>query len=217
MKLKYIFSTLAILSLSLVACNSPNTENTTDTTDTTATETTTETPNESVANTTEVATDKVPEYEVKNDINFICAAGYDRDTDKRYPTTYAWTPRGKVAIVRWKFPWFESTEWTNETRCEAVSPRFQQAYNEGSMLYFTYAKQNDRPVICTAYEKGGDCATMLFTLRPQDDPIETIADLTDILNGRATGPLQHSSGEKKVYFEITNIGKFLETAPVEKE
>ncbi|MDJ0718934.1 MAG: COP23 domain-containing protein [Prochloraceae cyanobacterium] len=152
-----------------------------------------------------------------NNVRFICASGYDRDSDKHYPTTYAWTSRGKIAIVRWKSEWFESSQWNPQSRCEVVSPRFQQAYNNGSMNFFTYSWQNNQKVVCTAYQKGGDCVTMLFTLRPEDDPVETIADLTDILNGRSTSPAQHSSGEQRVYFKIVNIDRFLQKAPVEKD
>ena len=85
------------------------------------------------------------------------------------------------------------------------------------MLYFTYSKQKNQNVICTAYKNGGDCVSMLFTIRPSDDPIATVRDLTNILNGRATGPVVNSSGEKQVYFKIINIEKFLQIAPVEKE
>jgi len=91
--------------------------------------------------------------------------------------------------VRWKFPWYESQQWNNQSRCEAVSSRFQEAYDNGSMAYFTYGKQNNQNVICTAYSNGGDCVTMLLTLRTEDDEIAMIRDLTNIMNGKGTTPV----------------------------
>ena len=203
MKLKStLFGVAGCIFVLIVGCNLPPTK---------ATKTIEE------ASSSKDITEASRQTKQNNNIRFICASGYDRDSDKHYPTTYAWTPRGKVAIVRWKYDWFESTQWNPQTRCEAVSPRFQEAYSNGSMNFFTYAWENNQRVVCTAYQRGGDCTTMLFTLRPENDPVETIRDLTNILNGRATSPLQHSSGEKRVYFKIIDIDRFLETAPVEKE
>ncbi len=85
------------------------------------------------------------------------------------------------------------------------------------MAYFTYTEQNNQNVICTAYKEGGDCVTMLLTLRTEDDPIAMIRDLTNVMSGKGGSVVRHSSGEKRVYFKITNIEKFLEIAPVDKE
>lgn len=152
-----------------------------------------------------------------NNVTFICISGYDRNPNKLFPTTYALTPRGKIALVRWKFDWQENSESNNEELCKSVSPRLQKAYEEGSMLFFTHTQENDRSIICTAYKEDGDCATMLFSLRPEDDPIAVLRELTDILNNRAIIGLNSNFGSKRVYFKIANIEKFLETAPVEKE
>jgi len=217
--LKSIFWGLAGFSVSLAALDSPpNKETEIDNSIATKKEIV-QTQTELEINQIQVNSNLTQEvaYRTKSNIRFICGSGYDRESGERFPTTYAWTPRGKIAIVRWKFPWFESKEWTNESRCEAVSSRFQEAYDNGSMLYFTNGRQNNQDVVCTAYKDRGDCVTMLFTLRPQDDPIATVRDLTDILNGRGTTPVQNSSGKKQVYFKITNIDKFLAIAPVEKE
>lgn len=149
------------------------------------------------------------------EVRFICAPGFDKQDNQRYPTTYAWTSRGKLALVRWKYPWFNSQNWTVETRCKAVSERFAEAYKNGSLTYITNSWQNKQPVICTARSMGGDCVTMLFTLRPQDDPVQVATQLLEILKGRATGPIPHSSGKPQIYYQI-NFDKFLQTAPVDE-
>jgi Circadian oscillating protein COP23 len=151
-----------------------------------------------------------------DEVRFICASGYDQATNLRFPTTYAWTSRGKIAIIRWKYAWFNNQTITAEQRCEKISSRFQAAYNNQSLAYITNGKVNNQPVICTAKRENSACDTTLLTLRPQDDPLQILDDLKDILRGRATKPVDHSSKEQPVYYKI-DIQKFLQTAPVEKE
>jgi len=167
MKFKSIFLAIAALSLNVVACNDGKSKDT---------KINNSNPIAEKAIETEVA------YQPKSNIRFICQPGYDPPERKNIPTTYAWTPRGKIAIVRWVFPWYQSKEWNEQNRCEAVSSRFQEAYDNGSMSYFTYTEQNNQNVICTAYKEGGDCVTMLLTLRTEDDEIAMIRDLTDVMN-----------------------------------
>ena len=202
MKFKSIFLAIAALSLSVVACNDSKSKDT------------------KINNsnpTEEKKIEKEVAYQPKSNIRFICQPGYDPAEGKNIPTTYASTPRGKIVIVRWAFPRYQSKEWNEQNRCEAVSSRFQEAYDNGSMAYFTYTEQNNQNVICTAYKEGGDCVTMLLTLRTEDDPIAMIRDLTNVMSGKGGSVVRHSSGEKRVYFKITNIEKFLEIAPVDKE
>ncbi|QFS52300.1 COP23 domain-containing protein [Nostoc sphaeroides] len=151
-----------------------------------------------------------------DEVRFICASGYDQATNLRFPTTYAWTERGKIAIIRWKYAWFNSQTITPEKRCEQVSSRFQTAYNNQSLAYIANSTVNNQPVICTAKEVDAPCDTILLTLRPQDDPLEILYELKEILRGRATKPIEHSSKQQPVYYKI-DIKKFLKTVPVEKE
>ncbi|WP_196527922.1 COP23 domain-containing protein [Nostoc commune] len=149
-------------------------------------------------------------------VRFICASGYDQQTDKRFPTSYAWTTRGKIAIIRWKYPWFNSQTITPEQRCEQVTSRFQTAYNNQSLSYITNGTANGQAVICTAKQVDASCNTVLLTLRPQDDSLQILDELKEILRGRSTRPIEHSSKKPQVYYKI-DIKKFLQTAPVEKE
>ncbi len=161
-------------------------------------------------------TSVVSQAKADDEVRFICASGFDQRANKRLPTTYAWTPRGKIAVVRWKYSWFNSQTISPQKRCEDVSSRFQTAYNNQTINYITNGTANGQGVICTARQKDGACNTTLLTLRPQDDPVEILSDLKDILRGHSTEPIQHSSGKSQVYYQI-DIRKFLQTAPVEKE
>ena len=148
-------------------------------------------------------------------VSFICRQGYDKQSNQEQYTTYAWTSRGKQAVVRWVKDWHNNPEWTAKKRCEVVSSKFQEAYDNGSLKYIGNDWENNQPVICTAREKGGNCVTTLMTLRPEDDPIKMTRNMVNLLRGRATGVIRHSATEKsKQYFEI-DFDKFLEVAPVE--
>ncbi|PSB26670.1 COP23 domain-containing protein [Chlorogloea sp. CCALA 695] len=158
----------------------------------------------------------VNQVQGSEDVRFICATGFDKRTNKRYPTTYAWTGGQKRTIIRWKYKWFNSPANTPQKRCQDISARLQTAYNNGSLKFITNSRINNQPVICTARNNGGACNTTLLTLRPDDDPLVVLTSLKDALRGRGSSPLEHSSGDKQVYYQI-DIDKFLQTAPIEEE
>ncbi|HAC66233.1 MAG TPA: hypothetical protein DCF68_22535 [Cyanothece sp. UBA12306] len=152
-----------------------------------------------------------------NGVKFICRKGHDLQTNKPQYTTYAWTPEGKRAVIRWVKKWHNSTVWTPQSRCQTVSQRFQEAYDNGSLKYIANGWKNNQAVVCTARERGADCATILMTLRPEDDPIAITKDVVNLLNGRATGVIRHSSNSNlklQQYYAI-DFDKFLEIAPIE--
>lgn len=147
---------------------------------------------------------------------FICKEGYDKRTNQDQPTTYFWTPEGKRGVIRWVKAWGNSEQWTPKTRCETVSKKFQEAYKNGSLQkYITHGVENNQPVVCTAYEKGGECVTTLMTLRPEDNPTRMAKKVANSLYGRADGPPPiHSGNQSKQYYEI-DFEKFLKLTPIE--
>jgi len=148
------------------------------------------------------------------EVQFICGESFDRASGQRYPTTFAWTARGKMAVVRWKKQW--SGNITPQQRCQSVSPRFQEAYSNGTLNFLTNGTANGQPVICTATERGGACQTMLMTLRAEDNSLQILNQLKDVLGGRAAGPVVHSSGVPQAYYQV-DIENFLRTAPIEED
>jgi hypothetical protein len=158
-------------------------------------------------NLTSIATNANNESQVR----FICSQGFDRTTGRRYPTTYAWTQRGKIAIVRWKQQWNSGALYTPQQRCQQVSPRFEQAYRSGTLKFLTDGKMNGQPVICTTSSNGGACQTLLMTLQPQEDSSVILEELQGILGGQIAEPLTRNSQR---YYQV-DIDRFLETASVE--
>jgi len=144
-------------------------------------------------------------------VKFICGQSFDAAIGKQMPTTFAWTSRGKIAIIRWETQYFPN--YSPERRCKEVSPRFQEAYNNNTLNMLTNGRVNDQPVICSAKAYGEPCATMLITLRPGDDSSKILEHLTKILNGDKVGPVPHTGNQRFVRIDIE---EFLRTAPVEK-
>jgi hypothetical protein len=149
----------------------------------------------------------------ETETRFICRQGYDNVLQQRLPTTYAFTAGEKRAIIRWSTQYFTGSGWDPQTRCEEVSPRFQAAYENGSLNMITNGMMNNQPVICTTWQDGGSCVDLLITLRDTDNGSQLVRELGQILNGRATGPLVHNS-DAPVYIEV-DIEQFIRNAPVE--
>lgn len=155
----------------------------------------------------------LPKVEAKLPVQFVCGQRLERRTNQSYPTTWAVTARGKTAIVQWERAF---GGYSPQERCESVSPRFQQAYDNGSLNILTNGTENGKRVICTAKEYGERCVTVLMTLRQEDNSLKMLEELKDTLNGRSLGPIQHGGGVPQAYYEI-NIDEWLDNAPVEKE
>ncbi|MEM8779432.1 MAG: COP23 domain-containing protein [Cyanobacteria bacterium P01_G01_bin.49] len=145
-----------------------------------------------------------------NKVKFVCGESFDPDGGNRLPTTFAWTPRGKIAVVRWATKDFPN--YPPERRCQEVSPRFQAAYDNGTLNLLTNGTMNNQPVICTTQDVGDGCNTLLVTLRPNDDSRQFLEQIVSLLNGEKVGPPKHTNQR---YVQI-DIEEFLQTAPVEE-
>ncbi len=137
-------------------------------------------------------------------VQFVCSQSYDNISGTYVPSTLAWNPNNKKPIVIWKSEDHSGNGFPPQKRCEEISPRFQAAYDNGSLKYITSGIMNGQPVICTARLVGDDCATLLITLRHQDNAKRTLHQLSDILLGYTDAPLEQSSGDL-VYYEDDRI------------
>ena len=131
----------------------------------------------------------------KRKIQFVCNKTYDEATQEYVYSTVAWHPENKKSIIVWKREDFSGNDFPPQKRCQKVSPRFQKAYDHGSLNYITQGIMNRQPVICTANRVGDDCDTLLITLKHQDNAQQTLEQLSDILLGYASAAIVQSSGE----------------------
>ena len=153
----------------------------------------------------------IEQVRANSEVQFVCADSFDSESGNSLPTTFAWTPKGKIAIIRWESEDFLNSGFSPQKRCDEVSPRFQEAYDNNSFGMITNGTMNNSSVICTTDEYGGDCQTLLMTLRPEDDSLKVLNNFRQILNGNQVGAIKQSS---QAYYEV-DIDNFLETAPVE--
>lgn len=160
----------------------------------------------------------------QKDVQFICAEGYDAAADRRFPTTYAWTPRGKLPVIRWKTNYFSDAGYKPQGRCEIASKKFDKAYRSGMFDYLGVGKQNGETVICTVKERPKEgqvtpCLVELMTLRRGDNPEKIVAELVKVLKGKGVGPIEHAGKKTKPYYSekswsyhSINVEDFLSTA-----
>jgi len=147
-------------------------------------------------------------------VQFACGQSFDRDLQQYMFTTFAWNSQHKKPIINWSSENYSDAGFDPQQRCEKVSPRFQEAYSNRTLRYLTYGTMNQQSVVCTADRVGGECQTLLLTLLPEDDPIETLEQLSDIFLGYASSPLQQSSEDPvqevgdRIYVEV-DVEEFL--------
>jgi hypothetical protein len=166
-------------------------------------------------NRTSSKTQTIKQNTSNQNIQFTCDRSYDQASSQYAYNTLAWNEKSKKPIIVWKQEDFSGNGYPPKVRCEEVSPRFQEAYEQGSFKYMTHGEMNGQPVVCTASKVGNDCDALLITLKHQDNAEKTLTQLSDILLGyAASGPLQQSSGditydqENRPYVEV-NIEEFL--------
>lgn len=129
------------------------------------------------------------------------------------PTTIARTSRGNVPVIRWNSGYFSGSGWNPQRRCQQVSARFQEYYDNGTLKYITTGRMNRQSVVCVASRKGSDCTSLLFTLKPGSNPGQTLGRLLNYRALAAGNALNESSGQR-LYI---NMEEYINTAPIEVE
>jgi hypothetical protein len=136
---------------------------------------------------------------------------FDRASGGKIPATLAWIPQrsGNVRIIGWKSEYFSKR---SPVRCEEVTKKFQEAYNQGRFNYLTTGRAKGYPIICSVSRSGDPCDgnSQLFTLKPHDNPDLVLQQLMDILEGKSSDMLLQNSGDK-TYISMT---EFFAKAPL---
>ena len=120
------------------------------------------------------------------------------------PSTMSNTSSGKqVAVIMWKSTAFPGSGYDPQT-CQIVSNRFNQLYTQGLLTHLTTGRKNGSNIICGAASKGSGCAPdgMLYTLKPGQDPTQTLKNLLAVRT-KATSALTESAS--RLYISIEEI------------
>ncbi|WP_013322183.1 COP23 domain-containing protein [Gloeothece verrucosa] len=162
----------------------------------------------------------IPEIQAqpKPEIRFICGNGLDPQDNQYYPTTYALTERGKIAVVRWKYQWFGDPDVVLQGRCQTVASTFQFAYDQGNLNYITNDQDlNGQPRICGTSRFFGHCVTVLFGLRSSTDSLKVLSQIQQALKGHKVSlPSPRLMDKSQAYISL-DMNQFFATAPVEPQ
>lgn len=124
------------------------------------------------------------------------------------PTTVANMSSGKeVPMIRWTSSVFTGDGWSPERRCQEVSSRFTDFNNANQLRYLTTGIMNGMHVICISLNRGDRCSGLVYTLKPGQNPTETLNRLFGVQR-TATGPLNETGD--RAYIDINEylgIGK----------
>jgi hypothetical protein len=156
-----------------------------------------------------VATNSQP-----NKVTFFCREIFDKARNEKIPATVAWIPERKnhIRIIGWKSEAF--SPFSNpQKRCEVVTQKFQQFYDNGGLNYLTHGVINGYPVICSIPNQGEACsgANQLFTILPGSKPQVIFNQLNDILSGKTNVFIYQNSGQQ-IYVDMK---EYFKTAPLE--
>ncbi len=139
---------------------------------------------------------------------FFCRENFDKASGEKIPVTVAWAPERKkhVYFIGWKSEYFNKGGWTPKERCQNVSKRFQEFYEQGRLENLTFGKINGYPVICGVINQGETCNSnnQLFTVKSGSKPEEVIQRLMEISQGKSAEPLLQSSGEQ-LYISVKDF------------
>ena len=151
---------------------------------------------------------------IPNQVSFVCRSITSRSGGRRtVPATVAFIPEAKQhrRIIAWESDSFPNTGWTPRKRCELISQKFQEFYNQDRLRHMTHGRINGSGVIC-APKFGGTCNTenQLFTVKPGSDPEKVLDELIEIAKGQSA-PVWQTADNNQRYL---NFGLYLENALV---
>ena len=134
-------------------------------------------------------------------IKVYCGQAADPSSKSNLPATLVSVPGREepTVLVIWKSEAFK--KFTPQQRCEAVSPKFQAAFQAGR---FSITSGQDpatgQGIVCavTNAQETCDKSKMLFTLKSYSSASLTVDTLGNSLQGSAGTVLYQSSGGKSV-------------------
>lgn len=127
------------------------------------------------------------------------------DTSSGVPSTIVQSPQhGTVKIIEWKTTEF-GDKFSPEARCSAVSQKFEQYAQAGTLKYFTTGSVNRQPVICAVASQNAPCNSdsMLYTLKEGSDASQTLKQLLDVRSGATSSALNET--ESRIYIDFDKI------------
>jgi hypothetical protein len=130
-----------------------------------------------------------PRAEAKKAVVFTCT-----DVSGRLATAVK-TKKGHVPLVYWDSAAFNSAGFSPQVRCQKVTQRFTNLYENGQLKYLATGTVRSQPVICGLKASKANCNSenMLFTLKPGSDPRSVLRQLNAVRNRAANSAAVNES------------------------
>lgn len=148
-------------------------------------------------------------------VSFYCGEFFEQESGTILPATVAYVPQRKatIAIIAWKSNYIPA--WDARRRCEIVSPRFQEFYEDGRLNYITTGINQGYDIVCAAINKGKPCnpENQLFQIKATDNPEVVLQGLIGIIEGTVSEPIYQNSGDQ-IYVSMEEL---LKNAPAIEE
>jgi tetratricopeptide (TPR) repeat protein len=119
------------------------------------------------------------------------------------PTTFASLSSNDIAFIKWQNDSLTTSGYTPQQRCEDVTAKLQESYQQG-FKYMTTGLMNRQNVVCMTSTEGGSCETLLFALKANSNPNQTLQALLNIRSS-ASGPLSETNS--RVYINLVEYFK----------
>ncbi len=154
----------------------------------------------------------------KDRVSFYCGEIQEQTSGETIPATVAYVPQeGKenknISIIVWKSA--HIPEWQPQKRCDTVSEKFQQFYQDGRLNYLTTGVKRGYDIICAARDIGKPCQddAQLFQVKASDNPQAVLQELIGMLESSSSNEPLYQSSEQQVYVSMEVL---FEVAPAIK-
>jgi hypothetical protein len=105
--------------------------------------------------------------------------------------------------IKWTSDYFSGSGWNPLTRCREVSDRLETYRRNRQLKYVTWGRMNNQNVICTALNEGDPCVGLIYTLKPYQNPRQTLDHFFAWREGQAGLPsLYESAGKPRLYIDV---------------
>ncbi len=129
-------------------------------------------------------------------------------TSTGVPATVYQNSQGAIEPwIEWTSDYFSGSGYDPITRCQLVSQRLEIYRRNRELKYITAGRMNGQNVICTADRINGVCQNLIYTLRPGQDPIDSLYNLLAWRQGQVGMPSAEESGQIPYIYVGDKLGE----------
>ncbi|MEL6928169.1 MAG: COP23 domain-containing protein [Cyanobacteria bacterium J06600_6] len=109
---------------------------------------------------------------------------------------------GDKTMIVWNSSHFQASGYGNQRRCNDVTQKFQNFYNQGTLKYLVNGTSNGQAIICAIPNKKTACndETQLYTLKTRGEATVKLKQLQSIRSGASGRPMYESNA--RVYIDF---------------